>query len=136
MKRLLQNLQPVKLPTAAVSSTEDAHSHSSNEEPTFSNNTPHSPQLDAMSTCASNIHFQDNLPTEVSELLDKKVGSTVSGGSPVVLYPRRLTYWKCFGWQWPILVLINALHILFSQVCFSAGLHLWIPMLCLHVRSS
>lgn len=81
MKRLLQNLQPAKLPTAAVASTEDAHSHSSNEEPTFSPNTPHSPHLDAMSTCASSIHFQDNLPTEVSELLDKQVGSTVSGGS-------------------------------------------------------
>lgn len=64
-----------------MASTEDAHSHSSNEEPTFSPNTPHSPHLDAMSTCASNIHFQDNLPTEVSELLDKQVGSTVSGGS-------------------------------------------------------
>lgn len=34
-----------------------------------------------MSTFASDTHFQDHLPTYVSELQDKPVGSTVAGGS-------------------------------------------------------
>ncbi len=82
MKRLLQNLQPADpVPTAAVASTEDIHSHSSSEEPTFSPYDSHSPYLDVMSTCASDTHFQDHLPTEVPELHDKPVGSTGAGGS-------------------------------------------------------
>ncbi len=46
MKYLLQNLQTEdSVPTATVASTEDAHSYSSSEEPTYLLYTPHSPPL-------------------------------------------------------------------------------------------